>query len=94
MSLRIIGTVMKNVVGPLSIDPVRCASHKNTLRTGKRRNSVQPTHVKRIQSAVRPDDAFTNATLRAKSVQPTRSLATPALRTTTPTVVSSNLSSE
>ena len=84
---------MKNMVGPFSMEPVRRASQRNALFTGKRMKRAQPTHAKRIHRAVRPDPAFTKATLRAKSIQPTRSLATPALRTTTPTVVSSNLSS-
>ena len=76
------------------MDPVRCASQRTTHLIGKRTNNAQPTQIMRIHKAVSPDAALTSATLSASSVHPTRSLATPALSTTTPTVVSSSLSSK
>jgi hypothetical protein len=87
-------TVMKNVVGPSSVEPVRTASQLKNPRTGNSRNMAHPTHVKKTHRAVKPDEAFTRAILNASKVQPTTSLAIPALSTTTPTVVSRSLSSE
>ena len=84
---------MKLFDGPLVIEPVWMATHKTTLFTRKRQNNVQPTQVKRIHKAVSPEDAFTKATLKAKSVHPTISFPTPADKTTIPTVVSKSLSS-
>ena len=84
---------MKNMVGPSLIEPVRRASQYRMRLTMKRRNNVQPTQVRRIQSAMRPEPALTRATLRARSVQPMMSFPTPAESTTIPTVVSSSLSS-
>lgn len=64
-------TVMKNMVGPLSRDPVDRASHNKAAFTGKRRKSVHPTQHRSMYNAVRPEPAFTNATLNAKRTQPT-----------------------
>ena len=85
-------TVIKNIVGPFSIEPVRRASQCNANLTGRSKKSVQPTHVRRIHKAINPDPALTSATESARRVHPIISLPTPAERTTIPTVVSSNLS--
>ena len=90
---RSIVTVIKNIVGPSLVDPVRLASQYRTRFTKKSMNSVQPTQTRRIQSAMRPEPALTSATESARSVQPTISLPTPAESTTIPTVVSRILSS-
>lgn len=86
-------TVMKNIVGPFWVEPVRFASQCMAFRTGKRRKSVQPTQMNKIHRAVRPDPALTSATLSASNIQPTMSFPTPAERTTIPTVVSRSFSS-
>ena len=86
-------TVMKNIVGPLVIEPVHLASQcKNVLR-GNRRNSVQTMQVNKIQSAINPDPARTRATESANKVHPTMSFPIPADNTTIPTVVSKSFSS-
>ena len=85
--------VMKLFDGPLVIEPVWIAAHKTTLFTTRSRNNVHPTQVKRIHKAVSPEPAFTRATLKARSTQPTISFPTPADKTTIPTVVSRSLSS-
>ena len=41
-------TVMKKSEGPLSMDPVVRANHRIPILTGKRRNNVHPTQVKRM----------------------------------------------
>ena len=72
MNTRTIVTVIINVVGwPFSKLPVRRASQRNAHFTGKRRKIVNPTAVSRTQRAVRPLPAFTNATVRARRIQPT-----------------------
>ena len=86
-------TVMKNIVGPLSIERVLRATQKSTLRTMNSMNNDHPTQIIKIHSAVSPLPAFTSATLRASNVHPMMSLPTPADNTTIPTVVSSSLSS-
>ena len=86
-------TVMKNIVGPLSIDRVVRATQKSTLRTMNSMKNVHPMQINKIHNAASPLPAFTSATLRASSVHPMMSLPTPADKTTTPTVVSSSLSS-
>ena len=53
--------VMKNMVGPSLIEPVRRASQYRMRLTMKRRNNVHPTQVRRIQSAMRPEPALTRA---------------------------------
>lgn len=85
--------VMKNIVGPSRMEPVRRASQKRTRLTTKSRNRVHPTQTRRTHSAMRPDPALTRATLRASRVQPMMSLPTPAESTTIPTVVSRSFSS-
>lgn len=92
-NMRRIMNVMKLFDGPFVIEPVRIATHKTTLLTTRSKNSVHPTQVKRIHRAVRPDPAFTKATLKAKRIHPTISFPTPADKTTIPTVVSRSLSS-
>jgi hypothetical protein len=64
-------TVKKNIVGPLSMEPVLVANHLNAFLTGKRRISVHATQVIRIHKAVRPEPALTSATLNARRVHPT-----------------------
>ena len=86
-------TVMKNIEGPLSMEPVLLASHRRMIFTGNNKSNVHPTQVRRIQRAMRPEPALTSATDNARRVQPTMSLPTPAERTTIPTVVSRSLSS-
>lgn len=68
---RRIVAVMKNIVGPFSMDPVILASQANAQRPGKRRKIVYPTQTSKMYNAVRPDPAFTSATLRASNTQPT-----------------------
>ena len=92
-NIRRITNVMKLFDGPLLIEPVWTATQKTTLFTTRSRNNVHPTQVKRIQTAVSPEPAFTKATLKARSVHPTISFPTPADKTTIPTVVSKSLSS-
>ena len=84
---------MKLFDGPLVIEPVWTATHKITLLIGRSKNNVHPIQVKRIHRAVRPEPAFTKATLKAKSTHPTISFPIPADKTTIPTVVSRSLSS-
>lgn len=64
-------TVMKNIVGPFSIDPVFRASHAIALLTPSSMKRAHPTQIINTQRAVRPDPALTNATERARSVHPT-----------------------
>ena len=85
--------VMKNIVGPFSIELVLRASHKSALRMKASMKIVHPTQTNKIHKAVSPLLAFTSATLRASKVHPIMSLTTPADKTIIPTVVSSNLSS-
>jgi len=92
-NIRSITNVMKLFDGPSVIEPVWMATHKTTLFTGKSKNNVHPTQVNRIHRAVSPEPAFTKATLKAKSTQPTISFPTPADKATTPTVVSKSSSS-
>lgn len=40
--------VMKNIVGPFSVDPVTPANHLNTRFTGNRRNSANATVDRRM----------------------------------------------
>ena len=85
--------VMKNMVGPFSIEPVLRATQRSILRT---MNSMKRDHAmqtNKIHKAVSPLPAFTSATLSASNVHPMMSFPTPADKTTTPTVVSSSLSS-
>ena len=86
-------TVMKKIVGPLSIERVLRANQKSTLRTMSSMKSDHPMQTNKIHKAVSPLPAFTSATLRASKVHPMMSLPTPADNTTIPTVVSSSLSS-
>ena len=85
--------VMKNMVGPFSMEPVIRASQNNTLRTRNSMKRVHPIQTNRTYNAVSPLPALTRATLRASNVHPMISLPTPADKTTIPTVVSSSLSS-
>jgi hypothetical protein len=85
--------VVKNIVGPFSMEPVLRATQKSTLRTTYNMKSDHPMQSKNIHSAVSPLPAFTSATLRASKIHPIRSLQTPAANTTTPTDVSNRLSS-
>jgi len=91
-TIRIVN-VMKNIVGPFSIEPVLRATQKSTLRTKNSMKSVHPTQTNKIHTAVSPLPAFTTATLNASKIHPMMSLPTPADMTTIPTVVSSSLSS-
>jgi hypothetical protein len=45
----IVVTVMKKSEGPLSMDPVVRTNYRMAILTGKRRNSVHPTQVRRMQ---------------------------------------------
>ena len=47
---RSIVTVMKNIVGPSRVEPVRRASQWRARFTGKSRNNVQPTQTSRNPS--------------------------------------------
>ena len=85
--------VMKNFVGPFSIEPVLRATQKSALRTINSMKIVHPMQTNKAHTAVSPLPAFTSATLRASKIHPMISLQTPADKTTIPTVVSSNLSS-
>jgi len=85
--------VMKNIVGPFSIDPVLRATQKTTLRTMNSMKIVHPMQTNKIHTAVSPLPEFTSATLRASKIHPMISLPTPAEMTTTPRVVSNSLSS-
>lgn len=86
-------TVMKNIVGPFSVEPVFLASHRSAILTGKSNTKVHAKHVNNMYRAVNPEPALTSATLSANNVQPMISFPTPAERTTIPTVVSSSFSS-
>src|SRR6266702_4716335 len=86
-------TVIKNMVGPFSMEPVVRANQNSTLRTRNNMKRVHPIQDNRIHNAVSPLPALTSATLRASNVHPMISLPTPADKTTIPTVVSSSLSS-
>ena len=85
--------VMKNIVGPFSIEPELRATQKSPLRTMNSMNIVHPMQTNNTHTAVSPLPAFTSATLRASKIHPMISLQTPADRTTIPTLVSSSLSS-
>ena len=85
--------VMKNIVGPFSIEPMLQATQKSPLRTMNSMKIVYPMQTNNTHAAVSPLPAFTSATLRASKIHPMISLQTPADRTTIPTVVSSSLSS-
>lgn len=74
--------------------PVFLASQRNAHLVGKSKNKVNATQIRNVHKAVRPDDAFTNATANASRLQPMTSFATPADSTMSPTVVSSSLSAE
>ena len=86
-------TVMKKIVGPLSIERVLRANQESTLRTMNSMKIVHPMQTNNIHNAVSPLPVLTSATLRASKVHPMMSLPTPADKTTIPTVVSSSLSS-
>ena len=73
--------------------PVLWASQRMAILTGTRRKMVQAMQTSRIHIAVRPEPAFTSATLRASRVQPMMSFPTPAESAMIPTCVSSNLNS-
>ena len=92
-TIRSVMVIMNGVGTPVSSDPVLVASQKKAILTGYSMKSTQPMAVRRTQRALNPDEALTSATVSANKIQPTTSFPTPAARTTTPTVVSNNLSS-
>jgi len=88
-------TVMNNTLGPSSprLGHEYLANFLRSHLTGPRRNIAHATARRTIYNAVMPEEAFTSATDKASSVQPTISFPTPAERTHTPTVVSRSFNS-
>jgi hypothetical protein len=76
-------TSMTNGVGPCSPSklPLLLTNHLNAHFPGQSTIAVHPTAHNRIYTADTPESAFTKAIVRAKRIQPTTSLPTPAERT-------------
>jgi hypothetical protein len=61
--------------------------------TAKTKNKPHPTQQRRTYKATIPEPLLTNATQRARRIQPTTSFPTPAARTVIPTGVERSFNS-
>jgi hypothetical protein len=93
MKTRVNMTSITNGVGPCSPSklPVFLHNHLNPILIGHMTKIVHPTAQSRMYTAETPLSALTKAMVKARRIQPTTSLPTPAERTIWPTLVSRSL---